>query len=180
MTTTKRMATMTTDTPRWPRSRSVARWTAAPAVVVAGALLLSGCAPEPVDEAARDHWMTTHATAEDDADDVLGVLSAQVDAGDRSGDVDMDGDVSMTFAGPAQIRSVEFSCFGDGTVSGFVIMRSGSSSRSMGTAPMACADGVTRVRLPATWRSDVDGVSFAAGDSTRDSVWSVTIRGTGG
>jgi hypothetical protein len=173
------MATMTTDTPRWKGSASVARWTAAPAVVVAGALLLSGCAPEPVDEAARDHWMTTQATTEDD-DDVLGVLSAQVDAGDRSGDVDMDGDVSMTFAGPAQIRSVEFSCFGDGTVSGFVIMRSGSSSRSMGTAPMACADGVTRVRLPATWRADVDGVSFAAGDSTRDSVWSVTIRGTGG
>ncbi|WP_146244231.1 hypothetical protein [Curtobacterium sp. MCBD17_032] len=158
----------------------VRRGTSVLALVVAGASLLTGCAPEPVDEAALTRWTAAHQTAEDGDEDVLGVLSGQVAARDRARDVDVGGGVSMTFARHAQITAVDFSCFGDGAMTGFVVTRSGSSSRSTGVDPVACAEGVHRVRLPATWRADVDEVSFTVGDSTRDSAWSLTVRGTGG
>ncbi len=143
-----------------------------------GVLALAGCTPEPVDPAAVDRWSASSDAAVEHDDDVLAVLSAQVGAGKT--EERERGSVAMTFAAPAEVDAVEFSCFGDGTMSGMLLLDARSTSRSLGLEPLQCGDGPHRLRVPATWRHHVDRVSFGAGDSTADSAWQLTVRGSGG
>ena len=165
--------------PWWPVSpeRTVRR-TAVAVLAAAGVLVLVGCTQEPVDPAAVARWSAARAAAVRDDEDVLVVLSADVGAG-RSEEPDRRS-VGSTFAGPAEIDALEFSCFGDGTMSTQVELQSHGSTVTYGAEPMQCGAAPQRLRVPVRWRHEVDRVAFGGGDSTADSAWQLTVRGSGG
>ncbi|SDQ91117.1 hypothetical protein SAMN02800687_3058 [Curtobacterium sp. UNCCL20] len=151
------------------------RRTLPPLLVAAlAALLLAGCtAQDPVDRAALEQWKTDHDSA---ADDDLGVLAADVDPADPSPS-SKDG-ITITFPEPEDIDHLEFTCFGDGTMSGGLTIRSGSTSRNTQSAePMSCVDGTQRFPLPRTWRKAVEEVTFDAYDASKESTWQLRIVG---
>ncbi|GAA1493288.1 hypothetical protein [Curtobacterium herbarum] len=152
------------------------RWTALLAAV--GVLALVGCSQEPVDPAAIDRWSVSSAAAVEHDDDVLAVLSAEVGAG-KTEELER-GSVATSFAAPAEIASLEFSCFGDGTMATEVEIESHGSTVTYGAEPMQCGGRPQRLRVPAKWRHEVDRVGFGGRDSTADSAWQLTVRGSGG
>jgi type IV pilus biogenesis protein CpaD/CtpE len=158
--------------------RTVPR-TAVTALAAAVVLVLVGCAQQqPVDPAAIHRWSKAQEAAVDGDDDVLGVLAADGNAGHAEEPVH--GSVAMTFAAPVQIDALEFSCFGKGTMSTSVELESRGTTVSFGAEPMQCGERPQRLRVPAKWRHDVDRVGFGGADSTADSAWQLTIRGSGG
>jgi len=145
---------------------------------IAGVLLLAGCAgPPPVDEAALHAWEKRQMATHSDRD--LGAMYAEESAGQSAtgNDDEIDRGVTITFAHPETVDHLEFSCFGDGHMSGSVLVVSGSTSRNHITEAMPCGDGEQRIDLRRTWRADVDSVSFNGFDSDRDSAWNVRVIG---
>jgi hypothetical protein len=150
--------------------------TVLPAVLTV--LALAGCAgPAPDDGAAIERWQARHDAAVQDDDDLLGVLSGLAGAGaDDGGDVeDVDGGVDMEFAGPMDLRRVEFSCSGRGTMRGFLTIDAGSTSRSEGV-DVQCGAAPHALELPGTWRPGVERVGFHVAEASRDSAWQLLIR----
>jgi len=145
---------------------------------IAGVLLLAGCAgPSPVDEAALHAWEKRQMAAESDRD--LGAMFAEEPAGQSAtgNDDEIDRGVTITFAHPETVDHLEFSCFGDGHMSGSVMVVSRETSRNHIIEAMPCGDGEQRIDLRRTWRADVDSISFNGFDSDRDSAWNVRVIG---
>ncbi|PZE62905.1 hypothetical protein DEJ33_00165 [Curtobacterium sp. MCPF17_047] len=156
------------------------RWTTAIAAIapLVAVLVLGGCTQEPFDPAAVGRWSASSKAAVQGDDDVLVVLSAEISAGQT--EEHAHGSVASTFAGPVEIDALELSCFGDGTMSTEVELESHGSTVTYGAEPMQCGGRPQRLRVPAKWRHDVDRVGFGGGDSTADSAWQLTVRGSGG
>lgn len=145
---------------------------------IAGVLLLAGCAgPPSVDEAALHAWEKRQMAAESDRD--LGAMFAEEPAGQSAtgNDDEIDRGVTITFAHPETVDHLEFSCFGDGHMSGSVMVVSRDTSRNHIIEAMPCGDGERRIDLRRTWRADVDSISFNGFDSDRDSAWNVRVIG---
>jgi len=144
---------------------------------IAGVLLLAGCAGPPVDEAALHAWEKRQMAAESDRD--LGAMFAEEPAGQSAtgNDDEIDRGVTITFAHPETVDHLEFSCFGDGHMSGSVMVVSRETSRNHIIEAMPCGDGEQRIDLRRTWRADVDSISFNGFDSDRDSAWNVRVIG---
>lgn len=138
--------------------------------------MLAGCAgPAPVDDGAIGRWQARQDAATKDDDDLLGVLSGLVGA-TRSGDTEVaDGGVAMTFAEPADVRGMTFSCFGHGRVRGYLVIDAGPTSRSEGVDAQ-CDAGPRAVEFPRTWRPGVNGVSFHTVEASDQSAWQLVIR----
>jgi outer membrane murein-binding lipoprotein Lpp len=146
---------------------------------IAGVLLLAGCAgPPPVDEAALSAWEKRQMAIDSDRD--LGAMYAQESAGQSAtgNDDEIDRGVTITFAHPETVDHLEFSCFGDGHMSGSVTVVSGGTSRNHITEAMPCSDGEQHIGLRRNWRADVDSISFNGFDSDRDSAWYVRVIGS--
>ncbi|PYY60762.1 MULTISPECIES: hypothetical protein [unclassified Curtobacterium] len=147
---------------------------------IAGVFLLAGCAgPPPVDEAALHAWEKRQMATDSDSDRDLGAMYAPESAGQSAtgNDDEIDRGITITFAHPETVDHLEFSCFGDGHMSGSVMVVSGSTSRNHITESMPCGDGEQRIDLRRTWRADVDSISFNGFDSDRDSAWNVRVIG---
>jgi hypothetical protein len=147
---------------------------------IAGVLLLAGCAgPPPVDEAALNAWEKRQTATESDHE--LGAMYARQSAGQGpTGDDDeVDRGITIRYEHPETLDHLEFSCFGDGHMSGSITVVSGSTSRNRWIDPMSCSDGQQRIDLRRGERSEVDSVSFNGFDSDRDSAWSVRVIGPG-
>lgn len=145
---------------------------------IAGVLLLAGCAgPPPIDEAALHAWEKRQMAIDSDRD--LGAMYAPESAGQSAtgNDDEIDRGVTITFAHPETVDHLEFSCFGDGHMSGSVMVVSGGTSRNNITEAMPCSDGEQRIDLRRTWRADVDSISFNGFGSDRDSAWHVRVIG---
>lgn len=143
---------------------------------IAGVLLLAGCAgPPPVDEAALHAWEKRQRAVESNTE--LGALFAAVSPGVDDSDAPGTG-VTITFPHPKSVDHLEFSCFGDGHMSGSFTIGSAGASQTQPTEPMACRDGWQRIDLPAELRRQADSVSFNGFDSDRDSAWYVRIIAT--
>jgi hypothetical protein len=143
---------------------------------IAGVLLLAGCAgPPPVDEAALSAWEKRQRAVESDTE--LGALFAAVSPGDDDSDAPGTG-VTITFPHPESVDHLEFSCFGDGHMSGSSTIGSAGASQTRPTDPMSCRDGSQRIDLPAELRRRADSVSFNGFGSDRDSAWYVRIIAT--
>ena len=143
---------------------------------IAGVLLLAGCAgPPPVDEAALSAWEKRQRAVESNTE--LGALFAAVSPGDDDSDEPGTG-VTITFPHPESVDHLEFSCFGDGHMSGSFTIGSAGASQTRPTDPMSCRDGSQRIDLPAELRRRAESVSFNGFGSDRDSAWYVRIIAT--
>lgn len=148
---------------------------------IAGVLLLAGCAaPPPVDEAALNAWEKRQMATESDRD--RGAMFAQESAGQGAtgatgADDEVDHGITISFAHPETLDHLEFSCFGDGHMSGSLRVVSGSTSRLRFVDGLSCSDGEQRIDLQRSERPDVDSISFNGFDSDRDSAWYVRVVG---
>ncbi|MBT1677667.1 hypothetical protein [Curtobacterium aurantiacum] len=146
---------------------------------IAGVLLLAGCSgPPPVDEAALHAWEKRQMATESDRD--RGAMFAQASAGQgATGDDDeADRGITISFAHPETLDHLEFSCFGDGHMSGSLRVVSGSMSRVRFVDELSCSDGEQHIDLQRSERADVDSISFNGFDSDRDSAWYVRVIGS--
>lgn len=145
-------------------------------VVVASALL-AGCAgPTPVDDASIDRWQARQDADAQNDDDSLGVLYGRMRAGDSESVDRVNGGVGLTLPAPVELRSVVLSCFGRGTLRGYLLVESGSTSRSAAVDDVRCGARPHAVRLPRSWRREVDHVAFHAVAASRDTAWQVRIH----
>lgn len=148
--------------------------------VAATVLALCGCAPDDPDPAEVDAWQSETGLAAESGDDVLAVLTGVIPR-----DLELSDGVQVTtdFDTPVTVSTVQFSCFGEGTMTLSISTIGGegdSTSTAYGSDPFACADS------PHTLSADdiaiggwsVSRLEAAGGENDRASAWVVAVHGT--
>ncbi|GAA2988642.1 hypothetical protein JOD63_001969 [Microbacterium terrae] len=142
-------------------------------VVVASALLLSGCAAPPeVDQEAAQAWMDETIARADGRSDILGTFAGSTTTAD--------GGTTLTFDVPVDLTGVELSCFGGGSAS-FGITTTAVGSSTGWQTEVDCTDEPHLIEVGLDGADTLTGVTSTTATATRSdpaTTYVVTILGT--
>ncbi|OIH93696.1 hypothetical protein [Curtobacterium sp. MCBA15_001] len=149
-----------------------------PAVLVAvlGVALLGGCSSPSSDAGALSAWQRQQDLATEADPAVLGVLVADVDAGEQAPQEIRPG-VRLQFPASQPVDHLEFSCYGNGAMRAVIRTVAGDATRDTTVGTMACRDSPHRIDVPRGTSAGIDSVACSGFDSDRPSTWRLVVIG---
>lgn len=145
-------------------------------VAVLGLSLLAGCSGPVSDAGALSAWQRQQDQVTEADPAVLGVLVADVDAGERAPQEVRPG-VRLQFPATQPVDHLEFSCYGNGQMRAVIRTVAGNETRDTTLGAMACRDSPHRVDVPRGSPDGIDSVACSGFDSNRPSTWRLVVIG---
>lgn len=143
---------------------------------VLGVSLLAGCASPSSDAGARSAWQRQQDQITEADPAVLGVLVADIDAGERAPQEVRPG-VRLQFPASQPVDHLEFSCYGNGQMRAVIRTVAGDETRDTTLGTMACRDSPHRVDVPRGTSAGIDSIACSGFDSDRPSTWRLVVIG---
>lgn len=136
---------------------------------------LAACATPDVDVDALDAWREKASSAELPSDAVA-AMSGTVTPSD--GEPVQDDGVTVDLPDPAAVTTVEFSCFGDGTMSLSVTSSGPDSGAGFTTDPLLCGESPHDLgRVGIAGGVGITSITVSVSEADRESAWWVVVHG---
>lgn len=150
-----------------------------PALVgLTGLVLVTGltaCATPSVDTEALDAWQERMSDLELPSD---GLATMQGATRPSDAESPRDEGITATLPHPAAVTTIEFSCFGEGSMSLSITSSGPESGAGATTDPLACAESPHDLgRVGIATGAGITSINASVTGSDRESAWRVVVHG---